>query len=159
MGVDAAGWPTNVAANELIESAWGNAVVKGLLGVTVGAGRARVGPHVQGAIGTVLDVPLPAVTYATRMVAQATVWVGSDSSTLAGVTGAILTNTSPTDNQPVTPPVSTTPGGGQYAMQVLHWSWIVPANQLASFAVTAQWTTGTGTIYTATDATWQRFRS
>lgn len=157
--VDSGGWPAHVATDELIESAWGNAVVDALRYPPIGMGVARVVPHVQAAIGNVLSVTVvPMVNYATRMMVNATVWAGSDSTTLASVTGAINNNVGGA-SQPVTPPAATTAGGGQYASQPLVWSWIVPANVDPSYAVHAQWGSGGGTIYTAADTIWQRFRA
>jgi hypothetical protein len=158
--VDSGGWPTAVAPDQLIESAWGNAVVTGLGKVAVGAGSARIGPHSQAGIGQVLGVPVaPIVAYATRMVVRAALWIGSDSTALAGVTGSVLPALGGATSQPVTPPVSATAGGGQYALQSLEWSWVVPASADPSFAIHGQWTSGGGTIYTATDCTWTRYRS
>lgn len=157
MGVDANGWPTNVAANELIESAWGNGVVKGVLYALVAAGVNTVSEHIQAAIGNVLHTPIGTLPYATRMVVNATVWAGSDSTGLAAIQGGVLTNVAG-QNSPLTPVVATT-AGGTYGVCPLVWSWIVPANIDPSFAITAAWTTGGGTIYTAGRCTWMRFRS
>lgn len=158
MGVDAGGWPTNVAPNELIESAWGNAVVKGLLGVPVGAGVNAIGPHIQGAIGNILHTAVsPVLTYATRLVISASCWAGSDSSGLGGIQFGILTNVAGA-NGPQTPQVATQ-AGGTYGHANMPWSYVVPAGGSPEFAVTAAWTTGSGTVYTAAQVTWVRYRS
>jgi hypothetical protein len=160
MGVDAGGWPSNVAANELIESAWGNAVVKGLLHVPILIGSLHVAPHIQGAIGAVADIPAsPAVNYPTTMLVRASVWIASDTSPVGGATGNIATGIGGATNQPVTPPVSVTSGPGAYALVSLVWRWAIPALGANNFGVQAQWTTASGAIYTVCDVTWQLFRA
>lgn len=157
MGVDVNGWPTNVATNELIESAWGNGVVKSVLYALVAAGVNSVAEHIQSAIGNVLHTPLAASAYATRMIVNATVWAGSDSTGLGGIQAGVLTNVSG-GNSPLTP-VTSTATANVYGVCPLVWSWVVPANADPSYAITAAWTTGGGTIYTAGRTTWQRFRA
>jgi len=161
MGTDANGWPTNVAANELIESAWGNGVVTAVRYALVGSGVNRIGPHIQAAIGTVLHTAVtPVLPYATRMIAQAAVWVGNDSIAIPGITAGILTQVGAGADQPSTPPVATPGAGGTYGLVSLVWSWVVPAGGSPQYACNAGWGGGGGgTMYTAADTTWQRYRS
>jgi len=158
LGVDSGGWPTGVAAGELVESAWGNAVVNGIAKVAVGAGYNTIGAHVQAAIGTVLHTAVaPVFPYATRMTVQATVGTSSDGSIIQGFKGAVITQVTGT-SQPESQPTNTL-GVGIWAYIPLVWSWVVPAGQSPQYSITMSWTGASGTLYTMCDTSWQRFRA
>jgi hypothetical protein len=154
----AGSFPSQVVAGELIESAWGNRVVEYLQGVRIDGGHAFIAPHQQPTPGTVLHVAVsPTLPYSTRMFTFGYGEVGSDSSNVAYISGGIQTQVSGTNGQGSNNTQSI--AGSHYgAIHCVH-SWVVPAGGSPQFAISANWAGGyTGTIYTAAQVIWQRYR-
>jgi hypothetical protein len=155
-GVDAGGWPTAIAAGELIESSWGNAVVTGFGKVHVNGGYANRPVAVMAATGTALSVTVPAVAYATTMYVTGTIWIGNDTGVQPGCAATCLTTAGA--NSTGNPAVST-PAGGAFVPLPVIWRWAVAAGASPNYVLTAYWAAAGGTIYVSADTIWHQYRS
>lgn len=157
--VDPYGFPNHVAANELIESAWGNAVVdhtkfykSGAVEIaptlTATSAGFRVAFDMRG------QADLAAVGFATVMMAWMSLGYAGDTSAIRA--GARLTRAS--DNNPgVEGQLATTPAG-DWRYFFFTREWPVPANITAGYTgdLNVVGSGMVGAIYVQGQTTWQR---
>jgi hypothetical protein len=154
--VDPGGWPGHVVADELIESAWGNAVVDSFrwAHVNAGVGVYPSAPTLNGA--AILPQAPPPVPYATYIIMTANGRAGSDSGTMDGVQLTVV---------PATSAAYSTVAGAQtpanrYGLQSLGFSWLVAANASPAFDIRVGWvSTGGGTTFVQADVNWHQYRA
>lgn len=152
--VDPSGFPGHVAPDELIESAWGNAVVDHLKFVTSGA--LEVAPALTGSAAgwrVAYNVPVPTLTFATVMVAVGTVaWAGDQVAIRAG--SRLTRGTDLNPGQEIPPRTSAV---GDWSQNTHTREWAVPANAVATYTLDLN-VIGviSGAVYVNGQTTWQR---
>jgi hypothetical protein len=119
------------------------------------AGFAAKASGIQAAIGATLNVPVPAVDYASVIYVTGCIWIGADGGPVSGAASNVITAQG--INQGNTPGAASA-GTGQFVPCPVAHSWAVVGG-VADFVLHSFWSGGAGSIYTAARVSWFRYKT